>query len=284
VELFDRLRRLIMMTREKRLPLQIVHGMQWYLGLPEDFAKRVRETEEMDEIGGWFRLVEVENGVKELGIVDGGIDYPPPLSFVQKNVLKLLKSGGGSVADISSPYSIPFPLYPSKGMRLKRKIADWLEEFQKLPYLSPYEHHHHREWNTNSDLSDKRVVGVLHELLSLMVDHSAERRRLLCLRKHLWLPQKFGRAFERHPHIFYLHMKNKTCNVVLKEGYHGGQTSAIEPHPMLPVRERYVQLMRESDVILRRKRSGKGYVSVRPRFRSTEESGCKPKETVEMLG
>ncbi|KMZ70491.1 Ubiquitin carboxyl-terminal hydrolase family protein [Zostera marina] len=278
VELFDRLRRLIMMTKEKRLPLQIIHGMQWYLGLPEDFTKRLRETE---DIAGWFRLVEVENGVKELGIDDDGIEYPPPLSVVQKNVLRLLKSGGGSVADISSPHNISFPVYPSKGVRLKRKIADWLEEFQKLPYLSPYDHDHHREWNTNSDLSDKRVVGVLHELLSLMVDHSAERRRLLCLRKHLCLPQKFGRAFERHPLIFYLHMKNKTCNVVLKEGYHGGQTSAIELHPMLPVREKYVQLMRESDVILRRKRSGKVYsVSVRPRFRSKEEeSGCKPKES-----
>ncbi|KAM0029654.1 putative plant organelle RNA recognition domain-containing protein [Helianthus debilis subsp. tardiflorus] len=33
----------------------------------------------------------------------------------------------------------------------------------------------------DSDLAEKRVVGLLHELLSLFVEHSAERKKILCL-------------------------------------------------------------------------------------------------------
>lgn len=147
---------------------------------------------------------------------------------------------------------IEFPLFPSKGVRLRRKIEDWLKVFQKLPYVSPYDDCSCLD--PNSDIAEKRVAALLHELLSLFVEHSAERKKLLCLKKYMRLPQKVHKAFERHPHMFYLSMKNKTCTAILKEAY--CDDSAIERHPLLRVRNRYINLVKESDVILKSKRLG----------------------------
>lgn len=218
------------MSREKMLPLRIVQGMLWYLGLPEDFLK---DPEEIP--AGLFDIVEIGGGEKGLSaVVDPGKRL---LSAIQRNSMD------------------KFPLFPSKGLRLKREIEAWMETFQNLPYVSPYEDSSCLD--PSGDVAEKRVVGVLHEMLALFVDSSAERRKILCLRKHLALPQKFYKCFERHPHVFYILLKNKTCYVVLKEAYCGGLDTGIERHPMLEVRKKYVKLMNKSEAILRSRRSGK---------------------------
>ena len=244
-----RLRRLLLMSPARRLPLSVAQGMLWHLGLPEDYFRRP----EFDIGEDGFRILTAGDGVyckdendgKELGLIDDGRDQEMPLSVLQTNAIRRFGS-----AD-----EVPIPLFPSKGLRLKRKIGDWLERFQKLPYVSPYEDF--SNIHSGSVVSQKRVVGVLHELFTLFVTCSAERRRLLCLRTHLGLPQKFDKVFERHPHVFYLLLKEKTCFVVLKEAYMAGGDTTIEEHPMLEVRRKYARLMEESREIIKRRRCGK---------------------------
>ncbi|XP_051177878.1 protein WHAT'S THIS FACTOR 9, mitochondrial [Lolium perenne] len=249
-DIASRLRRLLLMSPARRLPLSVAQGMLWHLGLPEDYFRRP----EFDIGQDGFRILTTagdgayhkdENDGKELGLIDDVQDQEMPLSVLQTNAIRRFGS-----AD-----EVPIPLFPSKGLRLKHKIGDWLERFQKLPYVSPYEDFSNIQPGT--DVSQKRVAGVLHELFSLFVTCSAERRRLLCLRTHLGLPQKFDRGIERHPHIFYLLLKEKTCFVVLKEAYMAGGDTAIEEHPMLAVRSKYAGLMEESREIIKRRRSGK---------------------------
>ncbi|GAB4836423.1 wtf element Wtf9 [Ancistrocladus abbreviatus] len=230
-----RLKKLIMMSREKKLPLKVIRGLQWYLGLPDDFLENPEAN-----LDGSFVFVEMEGGERGLAVECG----ERMLSSLQKNAIKREVYNG----ERNEP--IPFPLFPSKGLRLKRKISDWLDGFQKLPYVSPYEDFSH--FNPSSDTAEKRVVGVLHELLSLFVEHAAERKKLLCLKKYMGLPQKFHKAFERHPHIFYLSLRNKTCTAILKEAYK--DKSAIERHPLSKVRDKYIKLMNESRAILKQRR------------------------------
>uniref|UniRef100_A0ACD5X9H9 Uncharacterized protein n=4 Tax=Avena sativa TaxID=4498 RepID=A0ACD5X9H9_AVESA len=247
-DITSRLRRLLLMSSARRIPLSVAQGMLWHLGLPEDYFR----NPDFDIGQDGFRILtsdgvicpKDENDGKELGLIDDGKDQEMPLSVLQM----------GAIRRFGSADEVPIPLFPSKGLRLKRKIGDWMEGFQKLPYVSPYEGFSHIP--RGSDVSQKRVVGVLHELFSLFVTCSAERRRLLCLRTHLGLPQKFDRGIERHPHIFYLLLKEKTCFVVLKEAYMAGGDTAIEEHPMLEVRSKYAGLMEESREIIKRRRSG----------------------------
>ncbi|GAB2287550.1 wtf element Wtf9 [Dionaea muscipula] len=157
---------------------------------------------------------------------------------------------------------LAFPIFPSKELRLKKKIADWLDEFQRLPYVSPYEDFSHL--NPCSDVAEKRVVGVLHELLSLFVLNVVERKKFFFLKKYLGLPQKIHKAFERHPHIFYLSLKSNTCTTILKQAYK--VKSAIEGHPLSRVRRKYVDLMKESDALLKQRRQNNPCVDAETRL------------------
>ncbi|XBH73139.1 hypothetical protein VPH35_100292 [Triticum aestivum] len=262
-DITSRLRRLLLMSPARRLPLTVAQGMLWHLGIPEDYFKRP----DFDIGQDGFRILttgdavfsEDENHGKELGLIDDGKDQEMPLSVLQM----------GAIRRFGSAEEVPFPLFPSKGLRLKRKIGDWMEGFQKLPYISPYADF--SNIHRGSDVSEKRAVGVLHELFSLFVTCSAERRRLLCLRTHLGLSQKVHLVFERHPHIFYLLLKEKTCFAVLKEAYMAGGHTSIEEHPMLEVRSKYARLMQESQEIIRRRRSGKP-VQLDPEDQESEDS------------
>lgn len=233
-DLLCRLKKFILMSKYNVLPLKIIQGMQWYLGLPDDFLQQ------LEDFDGSFRFVKMEDGLEGLA-VECEENF---MSVMQKNAIKRGVYSGRTME------ALEFPLFPSKGLRLRRKIEDWLMEFQKLPYVSPYEDFSHLD--PNSDIAEKRLVGFLHELLSLFVEHSAERKKLLCLKKYMGLPQKVHKAFERHPHMFYLSLKNKTCTAILKEAY--CDKSSIERHPILRIRRKYINLVKESEVILKNRR------------------------------
>ncbi|KAI7738104.1 hypothetical protein M8C21_014513 [Ambrosia artemisiifolia] len=221
------------------IPIKVARFLRLYPSVFEEFTGPKYNLP-------WFRLtpeaamlhdeeqavVEMGDGMKGLSVVH----TEKMLSVIQKNALR------SGVYNCGQMESISFPLFPSKGLRLRSKILDWLDGFQKLPYVSPYEEC--LDLCPGSDLAEKRVVGLLHELLSLFVERSAERKKLLCLRKYLGLPQKVHKVFERHPCVFYLSLRNNTCTAILKEAY--CDKMAIEAHPLATVRKKYIDLVKES--------------------------------------
>lgn len=249
LDILQRLRKLILMSVGERemLPLKIIQGFQWYLGLPDEFLKDPERN-----LDGYFRIVEMGDGLKGLAAVESDGENGRLMSLMEKNAMKR------GIYNVGESDALAFPLFPSKGLRLRRKISDWLDEFQRLPYVSPYEDYSNLK--KDDDLSEKRVVGMLHELLSLFVEHAAERKRILCLRKYLGFPQKLHKAFERHPHMFYLSLKNKTCTAILKEAY--CDSSAIDAHPIASMRKKYINLMNESKFILKSRRINRRAVNV----------------------
>ncbi|CAM8943307.1 unnamed protein product [Rhodiola kirilowii] len=251
-----RLQKFILMSKDKVLPLKIIRGMQWYLGIPDEWLENVEEN-----LSGNFRIVDMCDGLQGLTVECKDM----VLSALQKNAIK--RGLCEESLDV-----IKFPLYPSKGLRLRRKITNWLDGFQQLPYISPYQDFHNLD--PNSDVSEKRIVGVLHELLSLFVDHSAHRKTLLCLKKYLGLPQKFHKVFERHPHIFYLSFKNTRCTAILKEPH--CETSIIPEHPILKVRQKYMKLMKKSHRIRKNRRiNGKDIdTSITEEHHDNEAEAC----------
>lgn len=115
-----------------------------------------------------------------------------------------------------------------------------MDEFHRLPYISPYADP--TGIDPESDLMEKRVVGVLHELLSLMIHKKTKRSYIRKLREELVLPHKFTRIFTRYPGIFYFSFKCKTATVVLREGYDRGKL--VEPHPVASCRDKVNYVMR----------------------------------------
>ena len=115
----------------------------------------------------------------------------------------------------------------------------WLEEWQRLPYTSPYSDASHLDPRT--DASEKRIVGVFHELLHLTLQKKTERKNVSNLRKPLSCPQKFTKVFERHPGIFYISKKSDSQTVVLREAYDRQQL--LQKHPIVEIREIFANMM-----------------------------------------
>ncbi|CAN1133949.1 Protein WHAT'S THIS FACTOR 9, mitochondrial [Linum perenne] len=227
-DIVDRLTKLLMLTKERCLPLQTIDQLRWDLGLPYGYYESLILQHCSDKFYS-VRLPDDRVGVK-LREWDDRL----AVSNLQKNAPLQQNE-----EDIESG-CLSFPVGFTRGFGLKRKCSEWLEEWQKLPYTSPYADPSHLDVRT--DVSEKRIVGVFHELLHLSLEKKTERKNVSNLRKALRLPQKFTRVFERHPGVFYISKKCDTQTVVLREGYERGQL--LHKHPLVEIRDRYARLMR----------------------------------------
>lgn len=225
--LIGRLRRLLMLTIPRSLPLHTIDLLRWDLGLPGDYRTSILprypdhfalEQPEGDE-RVWLRLLSWDDLLA---------------------VSELEKS-----ADGGDTTCLPFPVSFTRGFGLRSKSVAWLREWQTLPYTSPYADASALDRRT--DVSEKRNVGVFHELLHLTVAKRTERHNVSNMRKLLGMPQKFTKVFERHPGIFYLSRVRGTQTVVLREAYGGGsQLLEKHAHPLAAIREEYSSLLRKA--------------------------------------
>ncbi|KAF5189660.1 WHAT'S THIS FACTOR 9 protein [Thalictrum thalictroides] len=138
------------------------------------------------------------------------------------------------------PQNIKLSTFIMRGFGLKKKCIKWLEEWQRLPYTSPYADA--SDLDSRTDVSEKRIVGVFHELLNLMIQKMTQRKNVSNLRKPLDLPQKFTKVFGRHPGIFYISQKCSTQTVVLRDAYY--HQDLLDKHPLVAIRQQYASMMK----------------------------------------
>ncbi|RAL53711.1 hypothetical protein DM860_015439 [Cuscuta australis] len=220
--LADRILKLLMIGKSNKFPLSVLDTLRWDLGLPHDFVNII-----VPEFPDYFR-VSGDGATLEL------VCWSHELAVSEME--KSAKKDGGHGHDVESP--VNFCLKHSTGFEMDKKYQKWVNEWQKLPYLSPYKSAMHLA--SNCDESDKWAVGVLHELLSLCVG-KAEKDNVLVLGEHLGLRSRFKRALLQHPGIFYISSKNRTHTVVLKDAYKRGVL--VAKCPMMEMRFKYARLM-----------------------------------------
>ncbi|CAH9070554.1 unnamed protein product [Cuscuta epithymum] len=264
MDIVNRLRKLLMITKDRTLPLQTLDQLKWDMGLPNDYRKLF--TNNASELFSFVRLCDDRVGLKLLLWDDS-------LAVSHLEMKSLMKDG-----------TLGFPIGFTRGFGLRRKFMEWLEEWQKLPYTSPFADASHLDPRT--DVSEKRIVGVFHELLHLTLQKMTERKNVSNLRKPLGLPQKFTKVFERHPGIFYISKKGDTQTVVLREAYDRSQL--IEKHPLVDLREKLAGMMgkgfldrsrglyrKEINCVLEEESSYSRLAAERNRYESDEDSDCK---------
>ncbi|CAN8265768.1 unnamed protein product [Cochlearia groenlandica] len=221
-DVLARLCKLLMLTCERTLPLHSIDHLRWDMGLPYDYRySLIRNHSDL------FCLVKLSSDLVGLKLMHWDEDLA--VSRMQ------LKDGS------RNDDCIAFPVKFTRGYGLKRKSNEWLQEWQRLPYTSPYVDASHLDART--DLSEKRNVGVFHELLHLTIGKKMERKNVSNLRKPFGLPQKFTKVFERHPGIFYISLKCNTQTVILREAY--DRRHLIEIHPLVEIREKFAKMMNE---------------------------------------
>lgn len=223
MDLLDRLCKLLMLVKERMLPLQTIDQLKWDMGLPYNYYDSL--IKHYPQLFSLVVLPDNRVGLKLLFWHDG-----LAVSQLQKNA---------ALQQENKNDCLPFPVRFTRGFGLKKKCMDWLKEWQSLPYTSPYVDASHLDSRT--DVSEKRIVGVFHELFHLTIQKKTERKNVSNLRKPLSLPQKFTKVFERHPGIFYISMKCDTQTIILREAYE--RQKLLQKHPLVDVRERFADMM-----------------------------------------
>ncbi|KAM3377577.1 protein WHAT'S THIS FACTOR 9, mitochondrial [Capsicum galapagoense] len=224
--------KVLMMTTNRMVALQSLHPLKWDLGLPDDFDKKLTK-----EFPDHFRIVKGTNGLSCLKL----IQWPEKYAVSELQKMNDDSSSPAGYREFKrGKAALEFPMSFPRGYGAQKKVKAWMDEFQKLPYISPYEDS--RGIDPNSDLMEKRVVGVLHEFLSLTLYKKMKRNYLRNLREELYLPHRFTRIFTRYPGIFYLSLKCKTTTVALREGYRRGRL--VNPHPLTRHRDKFHHVMR----------------------------------------
>lgn len=223
-EAAERLAKLLMLTGARRLPLRIVDRFSFDLGLPDNYIAGI-----CSDFPEYFQVSAGNEQDLELELI----------SWRENLACSAMKKR--AMTEYSGT-RISFPMYFSSGFDLEKRVKDWFEEWQNLPYISPYENAFHL--NPNSDQAEKWAVAVLHELLSLLVSKKTERDNILSLGEYLGFGSRLKKALARYTGIFYVSNKIRTQTVVLREAYR--KDFLLEKHPLMGMRHRYIHLMNQS--------------------------------------
>lgn len=228
--------RMLMMSVDRRLPVDKIAHFRRDMGLPHDF--RTRWVHMFPE---HFRLVRLEDGeYLEL------ISWDPTWAVTELEK-KASVSTGDAIASSPGELSLPFPMkFPpnfTTYYRFRGKAHHYVkmgntDQFQKVTYLSPYAEA--KGLTPGSPEFDKRAVAVMHEILSFMLEKRLVTDHLTHFRREFVMPQKLMRLLLKHYGIFYVSERGKRLSVFLTEAYDGNEL--IEKCPLVRWREKLLQL------------------------------------------
>ncbi|KAE8719036.1 Detected protein of confused Function [Hibiscus syriacus] len=212
----DRLVRLLSMSTTKSLPLRAVFKVWRELGLPDDFEDSI-----ISRNPHIFRLVGAhEPNTHILTLTDEMRDERFVASVENWRVTECCKEDCG-VDRMEIQYSFKHSYPP--GMRLRRDFKAKVKEWQRLPYVGPYEEMGEKKRSKAEIMAvEKRAVAVVHEFLSLTVERMVEVEKISHFRKSFAIDLNIRDLFLDHPGMFYLSTKGKRHTVFLREAYERG--------------------------------------------------------------
>ncbi|CAM0876531.1 unnamed protein product [Alopecurus aequalis] len=230
--LASRLAKLLMISSTRALPVAKIAAAKRDFGLPDDFLVSL-----VPRYPDLFRLVG------DPGPDASGIAFLELASWDDRLAKSVIELRADREADVVGIRPRPnFTVKLPKGFYLKKEMRDWVRDWLELPYVSPYADTF--GLHPASPEAEKRLIGVLHEVLSLSVERRMAVPIIGKFCEEFKLSNAFSNAFTRHPGIFYVSLKGGIKTVVLREAYdENGQL--VDRDPMIELKERFVAIMDE---------------------------------------
>lgn len=220
--------RFLMMSVDKRLPVDKIAHFRRDLGLPYDFRNRW-----IHMFPEYFKVVKIDDA-EFLQLMS----WNPAWAVTELE--KKAREGANSNSEPLSPglLCLPFPMkFPPNYKKIFR-YGGQIEHFQNRPYLSPYADA--RELRPGSQEFDKRAVAVMHEILSFTLEKRLVTDHLTHFRWEFVMPQKLMRLLLKHFGIFYVSERGKRLSVFLSEAYEGSEL--IDKCPLVLWKEKILSL------------------------------------------
>ncbi|XP_010267488.1 PREDICTED: protein ROOT PRIMORDIUM DEFECTIVE 1 [Nelumbo nucifera] len=224
-----KVRKLLMMSAQKRIPLSKIYHCRLLFGIPEDFRDRVCKYPE------FFRIVIGNDGKRILEL----LNWDPSLavSALERQFV---------VDEDRVKKAFKFPVSHGKSLDLDEDDARKLNLLNTLPLVSPY--------SDGSKLSlwtleaEKYRVGILHEFLSLTLEKRASIHHIVEFKEELSLTKHTYQMLLKQPNAFYLAGTEMNWAVFLRDGYNESGV-LIEKDPQVVFNEKLYRyaLMKEME-------------------------------------
>ncbi|XP_037486249.1 protein WHAT'S THIS FACTOR 1, chloroplastic-like [Triticum dicoccoides] len=230
--LASRLAKLLMMSCTHALPVAKIAAAKRVFGLPDDFLVSL-----VPRHPDLFRLVG-DPGPDASG--DAFLELASWDDRLAKSAIELRADREADVVGIRPRpnFTVKLP----KGFYLKKEMRQWLRDWLELPYVSPYADTF--GLHPASPEAEKRLIGVLHEVLSLSVERRMAIPIIGKFCDEFRLSNAFSNAFTRHPGLFYVSLKGGIKTVILREAY-DENGELVDRDPMIELKERFVAIMDE---------------------------------------
>jgi hypothetical protein len=224
-DVVQRLKKLLMLSKSGTLNMHALWLIRRELGLPDDFRSSVLPKHQHDlsmESPDTLALVSWD---EELAVAK--IEEWREKEYTEK-----------WLAESETKYA--FPINFPTGFKIEKGFRGKLKNWQRLPYTKPYEKDGVHPID-NEERLEKRIVGILHELLSTTVEKMVPLERLSHFRRAFSMEVNLRELLLKHPGIFYISTKGSTQTVLLRESYSKG--CLIEPNPVYDVRKKMLDLI-----------------------------------------
>ncbi|KAL4204809.1 hypothetical protein AMTRI_Chr01g133980 [Amborella trichopoda] len=229
--LVTKLRKLLMMSLEKRILLEKLAHLRTDLGLPLDFRNTI-----CHRYPQYFRVVPTERGpALELTHWDPELAVSAAeLSFEENQAREREEAN----LIIDRPLKFNRVNLP-KGLNLSRSEMRKISKFRDLPYISPYSDFTNLRAGTPE--KEKHASGVVHEILSLTVEKRTLVDHVTHFREEFRFSQQLRGMLIRHPDMFYVSLKGDRDSVFLREAYRNSQL--LDKDRLLIVKEKFRSLV-----------------------------------------
>lgn len=212
----DTVRKLIMMSADKRIAMSKFHHCRHIFGLSDDFRDRVKEYPQ------FFRIVE-EQGRRILELAQ----WDPSLA-----VTALEASYIGNEEKVKKAFV--FPVKYAKRLPTGKDGVQILNACNTLPLVSPYSDN--SNLNLQSLEGKKYRVGLIHEFLSLTLEKKASIHHLVEFKDDFKLGKDTYHTLKEQSRTFYLAGTEMNWTLFLKDAYRGEEL--IEKDPLVVFKEK----------------------------------------------
>ena len=172
------------------------------LGFPEDFRESILSKYSDD-----FTLVHLEVVVL--------VERDEDLAVAEVEKWREREYKERWLTEFETKYAVPIN-FPT-GSVIEKGFRGELKNWHRLPYVKPYEKEG-KQSRTSAGIErfENRVVGIIHEFLSLTIEKMMDIERFSHFRKDLGTEVNVHELLLKHPGIFYISTTGNIQTVFLK--------------------------------------------------------------------
>ncbi|XVF64348.1 hypothetical protein PTKIN_Ptkin09bG0162200 [Pterospermum kingtungense] len=216
----QKLAKLLILSMNQRLNVMKLNELKHSFGFPDDYIIRI-----LPKYPDMFRLVN--NGWRKSSMEIELLAWSPDLAV--------------SAVEASAQKQGLEPCFTCSLPSTWVKSWQRFQEFNAIPYISPYLSP--RSLEEGSKEMEKRIVGIVHELLSLTLWKKISIVKLGHFKREFALPEKLNVLLLKHPGIFYVSNKYQIYTVLLREAYNGPEL--VHKDPLVIAKNKFGELMQE---------------------------------------